>query len=68
MEQAAHGGGGVTIPEGVQEKGRCGTEGHGLSGHKHGWMVELDELSGLSNLNDSMNCKEKKNWFTCTLL
>ena len=30
MEQAAQEGGGVTIPEGVQEQGRCGTEGHGL--------------------------------------
>jgi len=27
---AAQGGGGVTIPGGLQEKGRCGTEGHGL--------------------------------------
>ena len=31
LEQAAQGGGGVTIP-GFQEKGRRGTEGHGLVG------------------------------------
>jgi len=26
------GSGGVTVPGGVQEKGGCGTEGHGLVG------------------------------------
>jgi len=26
--QAAQGGGGVTVPGGLQEKSRCGTEGH----------------------------------------
>ena len=30
LEQAAQGSGGVTILGGVHEKGRCGTEGHGL--------------------------------------
>jgi len=30
LEQPAQGGGGVTVPGGVQEKQRCGTEGHGL--------------------------------------
>ena len=30
LAQAAQVGGGVTIPEGVQEVWRCGTEGHGL--------------------------------------
>jgi len=30
LDQAAQGGGGVTIPGGVQEMWRCGTEGHGL--------------------------------------
>jgi len=41
LEQAAHGGGGVTIPEGVQEKGRCGTEGHGLMGMVvMGWQLD----------------------------
>jgi len=29
LEQAVQGGGGVTIPGCVQEKGKCGTEGHG---------------------------------------
>jgi len=29
LEQAAQGGGGDTIPGGVQELHRCGTEGHG---------------------------------------
>jgi len=31
-EQAAQGGGGVTIPGGVQKKCRHGTSGHGLVG------------------------------------
>ena len=30
MTQAAQGGDGVTVTGGVQEKGGCGTEGHGL--------------------------------------
>lgn len=30
QEQAAQGNGGVTAPGGVQGKGRCSTEGHGL--------------------------------------
>ena len=29
LAQAAQGGGGATIPRGVQELWRCGTEGHG---------------------------------------
>ena len=29
LEQASQGGGGVTVPEGVQELYGCGTEGHG---------------------------------------
>ena len=32
LAQAAQGGGGVTIPEDIQETWRCGTEGHGLVG------------------------------------
>lgn len=30
LEQAAQGGCVVTVPEGNQEKGRCGTDGHSL--------------------------------------
>jgi len=30
LEQAAQRGGRVAVPGGVQEKGRCGTKGHGL--------------------------------------
>jgi len=30
LEWAAEGGGGVTVPGGVQETFRCCTEGHGL--------------------------------------
>ena len=30
LAQAAQGGGGVSIPRGCQEKGRCGTEGCGV--------------------------------------
>ena len=45
MEQAAQGGGGVTIPGGVQETGQCCTEGHGLMGNIGAWwMVGLDDL------------------------
>ena len=29
LAQAAQRGGGVTVPGGIQEKSRCGTEGHG---------------------------------------
>jgi len=32
LNWAAQGGGGVTIPGGIQETFRCGTEGHGLVG------------------------------------
>ena len=32
LEQAAQGGGGVTIHGGVQKMRRCGTLGHGLAG------------------------------------
>ena len=45
---AAHGGGGVTVPGGVQEPFRCRTEGHGLVGNIGGrWMVGLDHPGGL---------------------
>ena len=32
VAQAAQGGGGVTVPEGVQEPWRCSTEGRGEDG------------------------------------
>ena len=32
LEHAAQGSGEVTVPDGVHEKGRCGTEGHGVVG------------------------------------
>jgi len=41
---AAQGGGGVTVPGGVQELCRCGTEGRG-DGR---WMFGLSYLRGLS--------------------
>ena len=44
-------GGGVTVPGGVQEKGRCGIEGCGLVANIGGmWMVGLDDLRGLFQL------------------
>ena len=47
MAQAARGGGGVTVPGGVPELWRCGTEGRGQWAC-WGWAgVELDDLSGL---------------------
>jgi len=36
LAQAAQGGGALTIPGGVQELCRCGTEGRGLVG-RQGW-------------------------------
>jgi len=48
LQQAAQGGGGVTVPGGVQEMLRCCTEGHGLVGSiGDRWMVVLDDLGGL---------------------
>ena len=42
------GGGGITIPGGVQEMFRCVTEGCGLVANIGGrWMVGLDDLGGL---------------------
>ena len=42
LAQTAQGGGGVTVPGGVQKESRCGTEGHGywhgrdrLTAHLH---------------------------------
>ena len=48
MKQAAQVGSGVTDPGGVQEQGRCGTEGNGLVSNIGGRQtVGLDYLSGL---------------------
>ena len=48
LEQAAQGGGGVTVPGGVQETCRCGTKEHGLVGSIGGRsVVGLDDLRGL---------------------
>jgi len=42
------GGGGVTIPGGVQQAFRCCTEGRGLVGNTvDRWMVELADLGSL---------------------
>lgn len=46
--QDAQGGGGITVPVGVQEIRRCGTEKRGLVGGIGGsWTVGLDNLRGL---------------------
>lgn len=48
LAQTAQGCGSVTIPGGVQEKGRRGTEGQDLVGNFGGWlMVGLDYLGTL---------------------
>ena len=39
MAQAAKGAGGVTVPSGVQEPWRCGTEERGLVG-EYQWSVD----------------------------
>jgi len=52
LEQAAQGGGGVTIPGGVQETWGCGIEGLvGMVGM--GWWLEWMILEVFSNLNGS---------------
>ena len=48
LEQAAHRGGGITLPGGVQETCRCCTEGRGLVGTiGDRWTVGLDDLGDL---------------------
>ena len=47
MAQAAQGGGGVTVPGGVQEPCRCDTVGRGEWYDGDGLTVGLDDLSGL---------------------
>jgi len=42
LEQAAQGGGGVTVPGGIQELRRCGTEEH-LGHDGDGLMIGLDD-------------------------
>ena len=55
MAQAAQGGGGFTIPGGVQEPRGCGTEGCGLMGMVVTcWWLDLTILEVFSNLNISM--------------
>jgi len=45
LAHAAQEGGGITIPGGVQEPWRYGTEGHGFVGNIGGrWMVGLDNV------------------------
>ena len=48
MAQAAQGGGGVTVPRGVQETRRCGTEGWGQ------WLDKVI-LEVFSNHSDCMS-------------
>ena len=47
LGQAAHGGGGVTVPGGIQEPWGCGTEGNGLWAWWDGLVVGLGDLIGL---------------------
>jgi len=54
LAQAAQGGGGVTVPGGVQEPWRCGTEGHGQWAWLGGLVLDLVILEVFSNLNESM--------------
>ena len=54
VAQAAQGGGRVTIPGGVQETRGCVTEGRDQWARCDGLTIGLDDLSILSNHNDSM--------------
>jgi len=52
LDQAAQGGGGVTIPGGVQKLCTSGTSGHGLADMVVlGWRLDLVILEVFSNLN-----------------
>lgn len=51
LEQAARGVAGVTPPGDVLEKGRPGTERHGLHSHTNGLIFGLGYLISLSNFN-----------------
>ena len=53
LEQTAQGGGGVTIPEGVPEPWRCGTEGCGQRARRGGMGLDLVISEVFSNLNYS---------------
>ena len=50
---AAEGGGGVTIPGGVQELQRCDTEGRGQCAWWDGLGLGLGALEVFSSLNDA---------------
>jgi len=55
VAQDTQGSGGVTIPGGFQEEGRCGTEGHGLLGVvRIGQWLDYMILVVFSDLNDSI--------------
>ena len=54
LAQAAQGGGGVTVPGGVQELWRCGTEERGQWAWWDGLELDFGILEVFSNLNDSM--------------
>ena len=51
---AAQGGGGVTVPGGVPEPWRCGSEGRGQWAQWGGLGLDLGILEVSSNLGDSM--------------
>lgn len=52
--QAAQGGGGVILPGGVQEEGKCGTKGRGEWAGEGGLGLDKMVLVVFSNCNDSM--------------
>lgn len=54
MAQSAQGWGEGPIPGGAPEKGQCHMRAIVWRSHSHGWMVGLGDLSGLSNLNNSI--------------
>ena len=62
LAQAAQGGGGVTVPQGVQEPCGCGIEGHVLVGMVGScWQLDWMISEVFSNLNNCMlNYKTNK--------
>jgi len=64
LEQASKGAVGLTVPGGVPEKGRRGTEKHGsVDVVEVGWWLDYMILEVFSNLNDSMIL-----WFLSTFV
>jgi len=59
VAQLPRGGGGITVPGGVQERWRCGTEGCGQWAWWDGLGLDLGMLEVFPNLNDSVGVGQR---------